>query len=225
MTKFAFPLLQPSLAIKDSDVRFPIRRVWCVGRNYLAHVREMGNDERETPFFFSKQPDMVVSGGGTIHYPSLTKNYQFDGELVVALKGGGENISTANAPSLIFGHAVGLDMTRRDLQKLATEKGKPWEISKSSEQSGPVGTLTPSSTFPGEARIRVLVNGQTEQESNIRNMIWNVPEIIAKLSQQVSLAAGDIIFTGTPEGVGPVVSGDRLMAEVDGLPPLEVAIA
>jgi len=225
MQDFVFPLTQPSIGVVGSKSRFPVRRVWCVGRNYLAHVRELGNDERESPLFFSKQPDMLVPGGGAIRYPSQTKNYHYEVELVVALKSGGENIAVADADALIFGHAVGLDMTRRDLQKQMQEKGRPWEAAKSFEQSGPLGPLTP---FPGllpPARIRLTVNGQIKQDADTTQMIWSVPEIISQLSRQVSLAAGDVIFTGTPEGVGPVVKGDRLLAEIDGLEPLAVTIA
>jgi fumarylpyruvate hydrolase len=225
MSDFLFPLRQPWIGVVGSRARFPVRRVWCVGRNYLGHVRELGNDERESPLFFSKQPDMLVPGGGAIRYPSQTKNYHYEVELVVALKSGGENVSAVDADALIFGHAVGLDMTRRDLQKQAQEKGRPWEMAKSFEQSGPVGPLTP---FPGvlpPARIRLTVNGTVKQDAGTAQMIWSVPEIIAHLSRQVALAAGDIIFTGTPEGVGPVMRGDRLLAEIEGLEPLAVAIA
>jgi len=225
MSGFVFPLNQPWIGIAGSADRFPVRRVWCVGRNYLNHVRELGNDEREPPLFFSKQPDMVVPGGGAIRYPSLTKNYHFEVELVVALKAGGENIPAADADALIFGHAVGLDMTRRDLQKQMQEKGRPWEIAKSFEQSAPVGALVPASGALPPARIRLTVNGQVKQDGDTAQMICSVPEIIAQLSRQVRLAAGDIIFTGTPEGVGPVVKGDRLEAEIEGLEPLGVTIA
>jgi fumarylpyruvate hydrolase len=225
MSGFVFPLNQPWIAIAGSADRFPVRRVWCVGRNYLGHVRELGNDEREPPLFFSKQPDMLVPGGGAIRYPSLTKNYHYEVELVVALKAGGENIAAADADALIFGHAVGLDMTRRDLQKQMQEKGRPWEIAKSFEQSAPIGALVPASGALPPARIRLLVNGVVKQDADTAQLIWSVPEIIAQLSRQVRLAAGDVIFTGTPEGVGPLVKGDRLEAEIEGLEPLGVTIA
>jgi len=225
MSGFVFPLSQPWIGIAGSADRFPVRRVWCVGRNYLGHVRELGNDEREPPLFFSKQPDMLVPGGGAIRYPSLTKNYHYEVELVVALKAGGENIPAADADALIFGHAVGLDMTRRDLQKQMQDKGRPWEIAKSFEQSAPVGALVPATGVLPPARIRLTVNGVVKQDADTAQLIWSVPEIIAQLSRQVRLAAGDVIFTGTPEGVGPVVKGDRLEAEIDGLEPLAVTIA
>jgi fumarylpyruvate hydrolase len=225
MSGFVFPLAQPWIGIAGTTDRFPVRRVWCVGRNYLAHVRELGNDEREPPLFFSKQPDMLVPGGGAIRYPSLTKNYHFEVELVVALKSGGENVAAIDADALIFGYAVGLDMTRRDLQKQMQEKGRPWEAAKSFEQSGPIGALVPATGLLPPAHIRLTVNGAVKQESNTSQMIWSVPEIIAQLSRQVRLGAGDVIFTGTPEGVGPVVRGDRLEAEIGGLEPLGVTIA
>ena len=225
MSGFVFPLSQPWIGIAGGTDRFPVRRVWCVGRNYLGHVRELGNDEREPPLFFSKQPDMLVPGGGAIRYPSLTKNYHYEVELVVALKAGGENIQAADADALIFGHAVGLDMTRRDLQKQMQEKGRPWEIAKSFEQSAPIGALVPATGALPPARIRLTVNGVIKQDADTAQLIWSVPEIIAQLSRQVRLAAGDVIFTGTPEGVGPVVKGDRLEAEIEGLEPLGVTIA
>lgn len=218
------PAVMPSLEVINIAARFPVRRVWCVGRNYLAHVKELGNDTREPPFFFSKQPDMLVPGGGNIRYPSLTKNYHYEAELVVALKGGGADISVADAPSLIFGHACGLDMTRRDLQKQMSEKGKPWEIGKSFEQSAPIGALTPASAPMENGAITLTVNGDVKQSSELSQMIWNVAEIISRLSQQVTLRAGDPIFTGTPEGVGAVVAGDRLRLEIAGLSALEVTI-
>ena len=226
MTKdLLFSLPQPFIAIQGSAQRFPVRRVWCVGRNYAAHARELGNDEKEPPLFFSKQPDMLVPGGGTIRYPSLTTNYHYECELVVVLKDGGENVSVADAGKLIFGHAVGLDMTRRDLQKQMQEKGRPWEIGKSFEQSAPIGPLTPSSGPLPHGRIRLSVNGAVKQDSDIGNMMWNEAEIISRLSRQVALAAGDVIFTGTPEGVGAVKAGDQLLAEIAGLEPLSVTIA
>lgn len=223
--QFLFSLEQPFIAIQASQQRFPVRRVWCVGRNYAAHARELGNDAKEPPFFFSKQPDMLVPGGGKVRYPSLTSNYHYECELVVALKEGGENVSIEDAGRLIFGHAVGLDMTRRDLQKQMQEKGRPWEIGKSFEQSAPVGPLTPSSGPLSPGRIRLSVNGEVKQDSNIDQMMWNEGEIISRLSRQVRLAPGDVIFTGTPEGVGAVKQGDRLLAEIEGLEPLSVTIA
>jgi fumarylpyruvate hydrolase len=226
MTDYVFtPSPPPSLAIAGTGSRFPVRRIWCVGRNYAAHARELGNDEREPPFFFSKQPDMLVAGGGPIPYPSLTDNLHYEAELVVALKAGGEAIPETHAAQMIFGYAAGLDMTRRDLQKQMQEKGKPWEIGKSFEQSAPIGIITPGSILKTSGAIGLTVNGETRQSSDLSHMSWNVAEIIARLSRQVTLAAGDVIFTGTPEGVGPVVKGDRLRVAIEGLTPLDISIA
>jgi fumarylpyruvate hydrolase len=227
MTDYVFPPPpQASLAVTGSPARFPVRRVWCVGRNYLAHVRELGNDEREPPFFFSKQPDMVLTGEA-IPYPSLTSDFHHEVELVVALKAGGADIAVDKAMECIFGYAVGIDLTRRDMQEIAKKKARPWETSKSFEQSGPCGPLTVAERAGdiGKAAISLTVNAAVRQNSNIAKLIWAIPETIAQLSREVNLAAGDIIFTGTPEGVGPVVRGDRLEARVDGLEPLTITIA
>ena len=228
MTAFVFPPApQPYLEIEGGAALFPVRRVWCVGRNYLAHIREMGNDEREPPFFFSKQPDMIVPGGGIIRYPTLTKDFHHEVELVVALQSGGRNIPATQAMRHVFGYAVGIDMTRRDQQNAAKAKGKPWEAAKSFEQSGPCGPLTLAAQAGdiGKAAIALTVNGAARQSSSLAHMIWSIAEIIAHLSEQVDIAAGDIIFTGTPEGVGPVVAGDRMEASIAGLGPLSVTIA
>ena len=225
MSEFVFPPpTAPSLPIESTDARFPVRRVWCVGRNYAAHARELGNDEREPPFFFSKQPDMLVPGGGEIPYPGLTQNYHYETELVVALRAGGANIGVDQAPALIFGYAVGLDMTRRDLQRKMGDKGKPWEIGKSFDQSAPIGLLVRAERKLWQGQLILRVNGAVKQDAPLEQMMWNIPEIIARLSTQVGLAAGDVIFTGTPEGVGAVQKGDRLDAEITGLPPLSINI-
>ena len=225
MTDYIFPPAPtPSLAVAGTLARFAVRRIWCVGRNYAAHAREQGHDARQPPFFFSKQPDMLVPGGGAIAYPGLTENLHYEAELVVALKGGGANLSDQAAADAVFGYGAGLDMTRRDLQKQMQEKGKPWEIGKSFEQSAPVGTITPSSTILSAGAIGLTLNGQVRQQSDLSDMIWNVAEIICRLSRQVTLAAGDIIFTGTPEGVGAAVPGDRLTVQIEGLEPLSVTI-
>ena len=212
----------PALSIVGSDKRFPVRRIWCVGRNYSAHVREMGNDEREPPFFFAKHGDMVVPDGGNVRYPSLTKDLHYEVELVVAIKGAGENVSVADASGQIFGYAVGIDLTRRDLQKVCQEKSKSWEIAKSFEQCAPCGPLTPMNTVLPSSRISLSVNGQTKQDSTTGHMIWSIAEVISKLSEQATLAPGDIIFTGTPQGVGPIVRGDKVLAHVDGLTDLVI---
>jgi fumarylpyruvate hydrolase len=225
MTDFVFaPPPPPTLAVAGTSARFPVRRIWCVGRNYAAHARELGNDDREPPFFFAKQPDMVLAGGGMLAYPGLTQNLHYEAELVVALKSGGVDIAEDAAADLVFGYAAGLDMTRRDLQEDMKKKGKPWEIGKSFEQSAPVGTLTPAGSLKTDGAIRLAVNGAVKQSSDLSQMSWNVAEIIARLSRQVTLAAGDIIFTGTPEGVGAVGRGDHLRVEIDGVEPLDVTI-
>lgn len=222
MTDLVFPLPTPSAAIQGGG-RFPIRRVWCVGRNYAAHAREMGADTREPPFFFAKHADMVVPGGA-IAYPSLTHDLQHEVELVVALKSGGTDLDAATALSHVFGYAVGLDLTRRDLQGEAKKKGHPWEAGKSFEASAPIGLISPGSAAP-TGGIKLTVNGAVRQQAPLADMIWNVPEIIAKLSRQVTVGAGDLIYTGTPEGVAAINKGDALLATVDGLEPLSVTIA
>ena len=225
MSDFVFaPSATPSLAIAGTTQRFAVRRIWCVGRNYAAHARELGNDEREPPFFFSKQPDMLVPGGGDIAYPGLTQNLHYEGELVVALKGGGQDVPPEKAAGLIFGYAAGIDMTRRDLQKRMQEKGKPWEIGKSFEQSAPVGPITPSSRVMDAGAIRLSVNGEVRQQSTTADMSFSVAEQIEKLSEAFELKAGDIILAGTPENVGAVVKGDTLVAKIDGFPDLAIRI-
>jgi fumarylpyruvate hydrolase len=222
MTDLVFPLATPTAAVKGGG-HFPIRRVWCVGRNYAAHAREMGADTREPPFFFAKHADMVVPGG-RVPYPSLTTDLQHEVELVVALKSGGVDIAPDAALSHVFGYAVGLDLTRRDLQGEAKKKGHPWEAGKSFEASAPIGLITPGAAAPS-GNITLTVNGTVRQTSPLADMIWNVPDIIAKLSRQVAVGAGDLIYTGTPEGVAAIVRGDVLHATVDGLEPLAVTIA
>lgn len=212
-----------SLAVVNSIQRFAVRRIYCVGRNYVAHVKEMGGDaERDPPIFFQKPTDAVVPSGATIPYPSMTRNFHYEVELVLALGSGGLNIPEAEAQNHVWGCAVGLDMTRRDIQG----DGKPWEIGKSFDRSFPCGPLTPvAGAGPmTSGAIRLTVNGETRQESDISLLIWKLPEIIARLSQYFELKSGDVILTGTPHGVGPVVPGDRLEGTIDGLAPLEVTI-
>lgn len=220
------PPAQPSIAVSGTDKTFPVRRIWCVGRNYLEHVREMGNDERQPPFFFGKHADMIEADGATIPYPPITTNFHHEVEVVVALKSGGRRISTAEALDHVYGYAVGIDFTRRDLQFSSREKKQPWEIGKSFDHSAPIGALRPASEIghPTTGRIWLTVNGAERQTGDVADMIWNVPEIIAKLSEQVTLAAGDIIMTGTPAGVGPVVAGDRVECGIDGIGTLSVTI-
>ncbi len=214
---------QASLAVSGSKERFPVRRIYCVGRNYVAHVREMGGDEgRDPPIFFQKPADSVVESGSTISYPTITENFHHEMEMVIALKSGGYNIAESDALNHIWGYGTGLDMTRRDIQG----NGKPWEIAKSFDQSCPCGPLSPVEKVGhiSKGAIKLTVNGEAKQESDIELLIWRVPEIIANLSTLFELKAGDIILTGTPHGVGPVQPGDELVGTIDGLEPLTVKI-
>ena len=221
------PPPQPALAIAGADRLFPVRRVWCVGRNYIEHIREMGQDERAPPFFFAKPADALMPSGSQIPYPPLTKDLHFEVELVVALKAGGRNLTAERALDLVYGYAVGIDLTRRDLQIAARDVKRPWEIGKAFDASAPCGALRPAAEIghPAKGRIRLTVNGTVRQDGDLEQLIWSVPEIIAKLSVQVALAPGDLIFTGTPSGVGATVPGDRLEAEIERVGKLEVTIA
>lgn len=227
MTAFAIdPPTQAYLDIVDSEEKFPVRRIYCIGKNYVAHIREMNADERDPPVIFQKPTDAVVRNGGKIAYPVFTGNFHYECELIVALKSGGYNIPVAEASSHIFGYAVGLDMTRRDLQTEALAKGLPWEATKAFDQSAPIG---PVSTVEDvgileSAPIKLAVNGAMKQDSDISLMIWTVDEIISKISEQHRLEPGDVIMTGTPAGVGAVVTGDVLDCEVGGLSPMQVTI-
>jgi fumarylpyruvate hydrolase len=216
-----------SLPVSGMDRRFPVRRIYCVGRNYLAHIRELGHDEREPPFFFAKASDMLVHNGTTISYPPLTHNYHHEIELVVAMKSGGLNLSVDAALNHIYGYAVGLDMTRRDLQQAAAKKGQPWEIGKAFDHAAPCSEIFPAARVGhlNKGKIQLTVNGAERQSADLKMMIWSVPEIIYHLSQQASLAAGDLIYTGTPDGVGPVVSGDKMIGHIDGLGELSITIS
>lgn len=217
---------QASIAVGGESKSFPVRRIWCVGRNYLEHIREMGNDERAPPFFFAKHADMVVADGATIPYPPLTKDFHHEVELVVALKSGGRNIPADKALEHVYGYAVGIDLTRRDLQGAARKKERPWEIGKSFDHSAPCGALQPAAKIghPAKGKIWLSVNGTEKQKGDLTELIWSVPEIIAKLSEQVTLDAGDIILTGTPAGVGALVPGDKVECGIDGIGTLKIAI-
>jgi len=203
-----------------------VRRIWCVGRNYLEHIREMGQDEREPPFFFAKPADAIVPDGATVPYPSLTKDLHHEVELVVALKGGGRFLKAATANDLIWGYGVGIDLTRRDLQMASRDIKRPWEIGKAFDASAPCGPLSPASQtgHPTKGRITLKCNGKIRQDSDLSQMIWNVPEVIEKLSEMVALAPGDIIMTGTPSGVAATIAGDKLECEVEGIGKLTVTI-
>jgi len=218
---------QPSLPVSGTAARFPVRRIYCVGRNYLAHVREMGHDEKSPPFFFAKASDMIVEDGGTVEYPPLTSNYHHEVELVVAIGKGGANIPVEAALDHVYGYAVGFDMTRRDLQQAAAKKGHPWEIGKSFDQSAPCGAIYPVAKVGhlSEGELQITVNGQVRQQSNLNLMVWDVPHIINHLSQQVRLEPGDLIYTGTPEGVSAVVAGDVMVGRIDKLGELTITVA
>ena len=221
-----------SLPIAGSDQRFPVRRIFCVGRNYADHAREMGAveqaDGREPPFFFMKPGDALVSGDGeiSVDYPPMTKNLHHEVEMVVALGAGGANVAVDAAKHLIFGYAVGFDLTRRDIQGKAKEKGHPWDMGKGFDQSAVAGLLQPValSGHPASGRIWLTVNGELRQDGDLAAMMWKVADIIANLSTTVRLEAGDLIYTGTPAGVGPVVPGDVLEAGIDGVGGLRARI-
>jgi fumarylpyruvate hydrolase len=229
--KTPFTIAQITVPIVGSDMQFPVRRIYCIGRNYAAHAREMGSDPtREPPFFFQKPTDaiqFVAPGTVADHpYPTLTKNYHYEVELVAALSKGGRNISMANALDHVYAYALGLDMTRRDLQRALGDEKKPWEIGKSFDRSAPIGPLhLASKTGPfAQGGIWLKVNGTTKQNANLNQMIWSVAEQISKLSEAFELMPGDIIYSGTPENVGPVVRGDVIECHIDGLPNLSVKI-
>jgi fumarylpyruvate hydrolase len=199
---------------------FPVRRIFCVGQNYAAHAREMGGDPtREPPFFFTKPADSLVIGGADAPYPSLTSNLHHEIELVVAIGAGGAQIPAESALAHIFGYAAGLDLTRRDLQAQARENRKPWDMSKGFDSSAPLGPIQPAAQIghPKAGRIALKVNDKVTQDGDLSDLIWSVPEIVAALSTYVALAPGDLIFTGTPAGVGPIVRGDVLVGEIAGV--------
>ena len=212
-----------SIAIAGSAARFPVRRIYCVGRNYAEHAREMGHDpKRESPFFFCKPADAVVANGRRLPFPSKTAELHHEVELVVALSAGGSNISASAATEKIFGSAVGIDLTRRDLQLEAKKAGRPWDMAKGFDHSAPISDLTPG-TPPAAGQISLSVNGRLRQNGDLRDMILSVAEIIAVLSTFVELAPGDVIFTGTPSGVGPIQRGDSVRGIITGLEAIEVS--
>lgn len=221
----------PAVPVAGSADSFPVRRIYCVARNYAAHAREMGGDpERDPPFFFCKPADAVVpvAAGSTadVAYPPETANYHHEVELVVAIGKRGRNIAVDAANEHVWGYAVGFDMTRRDLQFALRDKGRPWELGKAFDHSAPIAPLVPAdrSGHPTRGRVWLTVNGKLRQEGDLSDLIWSVPETIAHLSKYFELAPGDLIFTGTPEGVGPVVRGDTLTGGVEGLGELSIRI-
>lgn len=214
-------------AVKGSDLRFPVHRIYCVGQNYAAHAREMGeNPDREPPFFFTKPADALVPNGATIPYPSRTASLHHEVELVVAIGKGGRDIAAAEAEAHVFGYAVGLDLTRRDLQQVAKEKGRPWDTAKAFDGSAPMTDIFPAARCGHAHRgeIRLEVDGELRQRSDIDDLLWSVPEIVAELSTLFELRPGDLIFTGTPAGVGPVEPGQTMTAYVEGLEELRTTI-
>lgn len=216
----------PIAATTDGN-GFPVRRVFCVGRNYAAHAREMGRDpDREPPFFFTKWAETVVPSGTTIAYPTETANFQYEAELVVAIGKGGRSIAPENALDHVYGYATGLDMTRRDLQFQAKELGRPWDTAKNVEQSSPLGLIHPVSQVghPEKGRITLMLNGQLKQDGDLSDLIWPIADVIAFLSKLYRLEAGDLIYTGTPAGVGAVVPGDEVEVTVEGLEPTRIRI-
>lgn len=223
-----FDTLQPTLAaISGTEDVFPIRRIYCVGRNYAAHAREMGKDpDRDPPFFFTKWPETYVPSGRTIAYPPATENYHYEVELVVAIGKGGKNIPEAKAKDHIYAYAVGLDMTRRDLQLEAREKGRPWDTGKNFDEAAPMGVLhrVEDVGHIEAGRIMLEVNGEAKQDADIADLIWSVDETIEHLSRFYELRPGDLIMTGTPAGVGPVVEGDTLVGCIERLGSVEATI-
>jgi fumarylpyruvate hydrolase len=218
----------PALAVTGSSDTFPVGRIYCVGRNYAEHAREMGHDpDREPPFFFMKPANAIVPDGATIPYPQATKDLHHEIELVVALGKGGADIPVEKALAHVWGYGVGLDMTRRDLQGEAKKMGRPWEMGKSFDNSAPCTALVPASKIghPAKGAIWLKVNGKTTQSGDLSELIWNVPETIAYLSGLVTLQPGDLIYSGTPAGVGPVKAGDTLEGHVDGVGELRITYA
>lgn len=220
------PPQTPSVAVSGSEDRFAVRRIYCVGRNYLAHIREMGNDERDPPFFFGKPADCIRETGGTVAYPPQTDNLHYEIEMVVAIGKGGRDIAPSDVHDHIWGAAVGIDLTRRDMQLVAKEMGRPWDLSKGFDGAAPISPLTPLADVPSlsSGRIWLSVNDEIRQEGDLSEMIWPVAEHVSILSHAVALQPGDLIFTGTPAGVGPVRPGDRIAGGVEGLTDIEIAI-
>jgi len=217
----------PVIAATTRGQGFPVRRVFCIGRNYAAHAAEMGGDaEREPPFFFTKWAETVVPSGSTIAYPAGTQNYQYEGELVVAIGRGGRDIQPGAAAQHIYGYAAGFDMTRRDLQFAMRDAGRPWDIGKNVEQAAPLGLIHPADGLAPMARGRIVttVNGEVRQQGELADMIWPIGDLVAHISRYYRLEPGDLIYTGTPSGVGPVQPGDRLAVSIEGLPDCAVTI-
>ncbi|MFS7221785.1 fumarylacetoacetate hydrolase family protein [Rahnella inusitata] len=229
MTEFVIAVPKtPSLAVEGQSARFPLRRVYCVGRNYSEHAREMGHDpDREPPFFFSKPADAVVPASGSVPYPTLTEDLHYEVELVVAIAQGGENIAVADALSHVWGYTVGVDLTRRDLQSQAKKMGRPWDFAKGFDASAPASPLLPVSQtgHPATGKIWLDVNGEQRQRGDLSDQIWQVADVISYLSQAVELQPGDLIYTGTPAGVGAVQRGDVITGGIEGLSDFSFTLA
>jgi fumarylpyruvate hydrolase len=225
---YAFaPVAQPIVPIVGSDKLYPVHRVFCVGRNYAEHAKEMGVEvDREAPFYFLKPPTGIVVSPATTPYPPGTKNYHYEMELVVALSGNAFHIPATQALDVVFGYATGFDMTRRDLQQESRGKGRPWDTGKAVEQSAIIAPIVLKDTFGavGAQAITLTLNGAIKQSAHLSDLVWSVSEIIAHLSTLYHLGSGDLIYTGTPAGVGPVVPGDHLIGRIDGLPDTELTI-
>jgi fumarylpyruvate hydrolase len=227
MTFVLPPPQTASVAVDGTADRFPIRRIFCVGRNYAAHAREMGRDpDREPPFFFTKPADAVVDSGEIVSYPPETANFHFEAELVIAIGTGGRSITEGDSLTHVWGYAVGNDLTRRDLQLQAREQGRPWDWGKAFDRSAVIGPVHPVAKVGHleKGSIRLSVNGTVKQDADLAELIWTVPEIISILSHSIALAPGDLIMTGTPAGVGPLVPGDVCVVEIAGLGRIETPI-
>lgn len=226
MVEFALaPSPVPVVPVEGETGGFPVRRILCVGRNYAAHRREMGGDDRDPPFFFAKPADAVVPPGRDPAYPPRTANLHHEIELVVAIGGAGRDVAVGDALGLVYGYAVGVDLTRRDLQNAAKDKGHPWDASKGFDDSAPISAIRRWTGDPPQGRISISVNGTVKQDATVADMIWNVAEIISEASKLWALVPGDLIYTGTPEGVGPLVKGDRVEGEVEGVGKLAFRVA
>ena len=225
---YAFaPPAPVAVPIDDMHTVFPVRRIYCVGRNYAEHIREMGGDERALPFFFQKPTDSIVIDGSSVPYPPATEDFQHEIELVLAIGKGGADIEETAAVDHVFGLAVGIDLTRRDLQLTARKAGRPWESGKSFDQSAPISSIKKlgGQDLPGAGSITLEVNGALRQSGDLREMIWSPAEIVSALSRQFRLEPGDLIYTGTPAGVGPVIPGDVVSGYIDGVGSIEITIA
>lgn len=223
--KFAVPAVErPVVPVAGTDAVFPVRRIYLVGRNYAEHAREMGHDpDREEPFFFQKPSDAILPNGSDFPYPPLSGNVHHEIEMVVALGSGGRNIDEASALQHVFGYAVGVDITRRDLQQQMKQQGRPWEVGKSFDHSAPMSQIVPAASIghPQSGRVWLAVNNEIRQDGNLDQLIWSVPEIIAILSESFELMAGDLIFTGTPAGVGPIQVGEHIQGGVENVGEVE----